>query len=1177
MTNPTLARLAAAWLFAGGLTLYSSAHAQEVAGPRDASEAPLEAPGGVPSSATPLPVQPTLGDRLGAVVTEIEAARERLAPLMAAVDVAEAETWIAESPVERLEERAGVEGLAEPEQALWQQAVAHEEAGAERVRGALNRAALAIGAGDRLAEALQRAETMRGPAPAEDESPDDGERPLSRIDQDIATLNTRRTQVALALDQRRETLTRLEEQLRGQAETIETLRREREAAAPAAPGDRAEDPTLTEAREAARAALERRRDAPLVAARLDARSLPVRIDVLKLEVRVDELELAWITGRLATLQTEFGQRSTAALRELTGELQRLVEREPDAEQRFGAEIAQLRALIDDGAETQSRIRELQVERERYTALESDLMRKLSNVHDRLAVSGLTDTLGTLFLEEQRRLRQLGDMRIALAAVERELAQSQLRIIGLRELLPATTAAATLADDSAMAALAELKARVADTLEQGEDTLIEQLQLTDERLRAVIDVMDSLEQILSETLLWWPSHVPVSTEWTLRAPAAVVAMLDPAAWRTTGAALREVTLDRPYASLLTLIVVGLLYRGGRGTGKRLRELAAKTQHRFTDSIMLTYKAMGWSLLRVLPAPVLLGATGFRLQQLPNTDPGVDIIAAVLWTAAIWWLAGHLLAIFISRNGVVTVHFEWNPTLVERLRRDVKWYLPVQFVLIVILALTFVHPDDLVFDVFGRVALVASGAIGGWLAWRLLAPSPELGSAFSERRRRFFRSASILYAAALVGLALAGYLLTVSELFARAIDTVVVLCVVGLGYRLATRALILSETRLRLRRMREQREKAATIESNSLTSDGGPDLPEPHLSIEDVNQQTRTLVRAAAAASMILALFWVWADILPALTWLDDVTLWSRTITVGDEQVISDISLQAVLLAVGLGVLFILGARNLPGLVEIVLARSTSMDGAGRYTVATLLRYTLTVVAIVTVFSRLGLRWSELQWMVAALTLGLGFGLQEVVANFVSGLIMLFERPVRVGDTITIGEYSGTVARIRTRATTIIDWDNREIVVPNKNFITERLINWTLSDTMTRIVLPVSVSYDSDADLVIETLLRIAKAHPSVLEDPAPAALFLRMGDAALQFELRVYVAQLRERMETTSDLHRAIIKKFRELGIKIAFPQMDLHIRDVPPRGSSRLARLAADALGGEQRLEGGAALGARGS
>src|SRR5690606_4578690 len=206
MTNRTLARLAAAaWLFTGGLALHWSGSAQEAAGPADAPSAPAPASGAIPPpAAVPAPGQPALEDRLGAVVTEIEAARERLAPLVAAVDAAEAEAWIAESPVARLAEREQVEGLAEPERALWQQAVAHEEAGAERVRGALNRAALAVGAGERLAEALRRVEAMRAPADSA-ESPDDADRPLSRIDQDISTLNTRRTQIALALDQRRET------------------------------------------------------------------------------------------------------------------------------------------------------------------------------------------------------------------------------------------------------------------------------------------------------------------------------------------------------------------------------------------------------------------------------------------------------------------------------------------------------------------------------------------------------------------------------------------------------------------------------------------------------------------------------------------------------------------------------------------------------------------------------------------------------------------------------------------------------------------------------------------------------------------------------------------------------------------------------------------------------------
>src|SRR5690606_2593064 len=182
MTNPTLARLAAAaLLFTGGLSFLSAAFAQDsVPGTRDAAAASAgpgapnapdarDAPAGAatPAAGAVAPAQPALDDRLGAAVAEIEGARERLAPLIAAVDIAEAESWIAESPVARLGERAQVEGLAETERGLWQQAVAHEEAGAERVRGALNRAALAVNAGNRLSEALGRVETMRGQLPAE--------------------------------------------------------------------------------------------------------------------------------------------------------------------------------------------------------------------------------------------------------------------------------------------------------------------------------------------------------------------------------------------------------------------------------------------------------------------------------------------------------------------------------------------------------------------------------------------------------------------------------------------------------------------------------------------------------------------------------------------------------------------------------------------------------------------------------------------------------------------------------------------------------------------------------------------------------------------------------------------------------------------------------------------------
>jgi potassium efflux system protein len=198
--------------------------------------------------------------------------------------------------------------------------------------------------------------------------------------------------------------------------------------------------------------------------------------------------------------------------------------------------------------------------------------------------------------------------------------------------------------------------------------------------------------------------------------------------------------------------------------------------------------------------------------------------------------------------------------------------------------------------------------------------------------------------------------------------------------------------------------------------------------------------------------------------------------------------------------------------------------------------------------LGLRWSQLQWMAAALSVGLGFGLQEIFANFVSGLILLFERPFRVGDVITIGDLSGRVTRIRTRATTILDFDNKEIVVPNKSFITDRLVNWTLSDTITRITIKVGVAYGTDPAAVRAVLHDAARENSRVLADPAPASWFLAFGASSLDFELRVFVGDLGDRLPVQDELNARIAALCTERGIEIAFPQLDLHVRDLPRTG-----------------------------
>lgn len=187
--------------------------------------------------------------------------------------------------------------------------------------------------------------------------------------------------------------------------------------------------------------------------------------------------------------------------------------------------------------------------------------------------------------------------------------------------------------------------------------------------------------------------------------------------------------------------------------------------------------------------------------------------------------------------------------------------------------------------------------------------------------------------------------------------------------------------------------------------------------------------------------------------------------------------------------------------------------------------------------------KLQWLAAALTVGLGFGLQEIFANFVSGLIILFERPVRIGDTVTIGSYSGTVSRIRIRATTVTDFDRKEVIIPNKAFVTERLINWTLSDTVTRIIIQVGVAYGSDLDKVKTILMKAAKDNPKVMTEPEPVVLFTEFGASTLNHELRFYVRTLGDRNIAIDEVNRAIDRLCNENDINIAFNQLEVYLHN----------------------------------
>jgi potassium efflux system protein len=173
--------------------------------------------------------------------------------------------------------------------------------------------------------------------------------------------------------------------------------------------------------------------------------------------------------------------------------------------------------------------------------------------------------------------------------------------------------------------------------------------------------------------------------------------------------------------------------------------------------------------------------------------------------------------------------------------------------------------------------------------------------------------------------------------------------------------------------------------------------------------------------------------------------------------------------------------------------------------------------------------------------LGFGLQEIFANMVSGIILLFERPIRVGDTVTIGNVTGKVSRIHMRATTLIDWDQKDMIVPNKTFITSQLTNWSLTDAITRIVIPVGIAYGSNVELAHKVMLNTVRSTPSVLTTPEPSVIFIRFGESSMDFSIYVFVSELANRLPVTHALHVRLEQALRENNIAMPFLQRDVHL------------------------------------
>lgn len=273
-------------------------------------------------------------------------------------------------------------------------------------------------------------------------------------------------------------------------------------------------------------------------------------------------------------------------------------------------------------------------------------------------------------------------------------------------------------------------------------------------------------------------------------------------------------------------------------------------------------------------------------------------------------------------------------------------------------------------------------------------------------------------------------------------------------------------------------------------------------------------------------------------MDSVLAFDRTLFVvgGEAVTIASIAFFAVFLALAFAI-----SAFLQRTARAVYKRR-GLDAGVQYALNRLLHYAVIAIGAFLALDNLGVSVTALAGVGAILAVGIGFGLQNIAQNFVSGLILLLERPVKQGDFVEVGEVRGTVRRIQARATVVTTLENVDIIVPNGQFITEQVVNQTYDSRQVRVSIEVGVAYGSDTALVRATLERVARAHTSVLDQPAPTILFTEFGDSSLNFQLLVWLADPLQRPQTSSELRLSIDQAFREAGIEIPFPQRDLHLR-----------------------------------
>ncbi len=828
----------------------------------------------------------------------------------------------------------------------------------------------------------------------------------------------------------------------------------------------------------------------------------------------------------------------------------------------------------------------------------DLQKDFRDTKEKVEKLGLTSSIGVLLRKERTALFEKSPWRSGVPDREELIGEAHFKYFEYDEerqelANPEVLVQQVLAEANEQDAekREQLEATTRELFDRKRDFLDSLIKNNAKYLNTLIELKTKEQETVNEIaayqtyidkrVLWIRSGNILATE--LQVDESDRAFLLPANWIEVS---RVVWSDVKRNLLIWVVVVSLfvslVIKRGR-LRNTLKELGETAQKAGFFGFWPTMHAILYSTLLAAVNPAFMAFVAWRLMS-ASTDQTFAIAVGngLFWTAVLWFPL-ELLRNVCRGKGLGEAHFKWPESSLRLLGKSLTWLIPVLLPLSFITSTFYASDPTHGHDAIERACFIVQAFVLAAFLGRILHPTGVFQEYLAynqggwvDRLKYVWYWGAVSAPLILAGLAFWGYYYTAQVLSWRLFATLC--CVMALMMLRATlmRWVMLARRRLSIAQARERAaaaaaqsgDSAAASLSNSILAEQAKEELSAH------SAQTQRLLATGMFTISLVGLWLIWSTVLPALSMLDRFSYEIETTQEvaksempsptgmptgaaaegGETEVNADsnekvatrkITPLTIAFAGLILVLTLVFARDIPGLMEMTILQRLPLEPSIRYAITSLTSYAIVMGGIIWAFSSVGLQWSQIQWLATALTFGLAFGLQEMFANFVAGIIILFERPIRVGDIVTIHDVTGVVSKIRIRATSITNWDRKEYVVPNKEFITGRLLNWTLSDTVNRVVINVGVAYGTDTEAARKILLEIAEKNQYLLKDPGPSATFEGFGDSTLNLVLRGFLPNLENRLAVITDLHTQIDKAFRDAKIEIAFPQRDLHIRTAP--------------------------------